>query len=80
MNVKQIIKDNNLATVYSIVHGRFIPSDCLFVIELYDSGESEEGGECLIFPSKNERTWYRFKPKEPNYKQCESVEQLQICF
>ena len=80
MNVKQIIKDNNLTTVYSIVHGRFIPSDCLFVIELYDGGESEEGGECLIFPSKEERNWDRFKPQEPTYKQCESVEQFADLF
>ena len=79
MNVKHIIKDNNLATVYSIYHGYFV--DCLFAIHNFnDDGSLEEGGECLIFPSKEERTWDRFKPKEPVYKQCESVEQFADLF
>ena len=79
MNVKQIIKDNNLATVYSIYHGYFV--DCLFAIHNFnDDGSLEEGGECLIFPSKDERTWDRFKPKEPVYKPCESVKQFADLF
>lgn len=79
MNVKQIIKDNNIREVYSAYHGIYV--DCLFAINNFnDDGSLEEGGECLIFPSKEERNWDRFKPKEPTYKPCKSVEQFADLF
>ena len=79
MNVKQIIKDNDIKEVYSAYHGIYV--DCLFAINNFnDDGSLEEGGECLIFPSKDERNWDRFKQKEPTYKPCESVEQFADLF
>ena len=33
-----------------------------------------------IFPSKEERNWDRFRPKEPTYKPCESAEQFADLF
>lgn len=78
MNVKQIIKDNDIEEVYSAVHGCNITK--LKLDPFHDSGSWVYGGECLIFPSKEERNWDRFKPKEPNYKPCESVEQFADLF
>ena len=79
INVKQIIEDNYIEEVYSAYHGIYV--DCLFAINNFnDDGSLEEGGECLIFPSKEERNWDRFKPKEPTYKPCESAEQFADLF
>ena len=78
MNVKQIIKDNNIKEVYSVMKGINIPTSDLESFR--NDGSYHYGGECLIFPSKEERNWDRFKPKEPTYKPCESVEQFADLF
>ena len=80
MNVKQIIKDNDIKAVYSCAHGGDIETCSNFYESLDLTGSIYIGGECLIFPSKDERTWDRFKPKKPTYKQCESVEQFADLF
>lgn len=80
MNVKQIIKDNNIKEVYSVMHGIDVSVDDSVLNGLLDDCSYIEGGECLIFPSKEERNWDRFKPKEPVYKPCESVEQFADLF
>jgi hypothetical protein len=80
MNVKQIIKDNDIKEVYSCAHGGDIETCSIFYESLDLTGSIYIGGECLIFPSKEERNWDRFKPKEPTYKPCESVEQFADLF
>ena len=80
MNIKQIINDNGIETVYSVYYGVDIPSDGAIFSDLHENGSAFIGGECLIFPSKEERNWDRFNPKEPNYKQCESIEQFADLF
>ena len=80
MNVKQIIKDNGIEKVYSAYLGCYISINSAAYWNVDYNGSYFKGGECLIFPSKDERNWDRFKQKEPTYKPCESVEQFADLF
>ena len=36
----------------------------------------EHDGECMLFPSKNQRDWSKFKVKQPERKECSDSQEI----
>lgn len=82
LNLLEILKDCPEGTkLYSTVHGEveFVkcqPAPCI-IVKLIDGSyenygsqgllDGFYGGECVLFPSKDQRDWSKFKPKKPKF-------------
>lgn len=83
LNLVEILKDCPKGTkLYSTVFGEvkfgFIDDNSIYPIVLILNGGHEYltsegklyetfGGECILFPSKDQRDWSKFKPKKPKF-------------
>jgi len=84
MNIAEIIWKHQLNEVYSAVEGKNIivgVSDDLRICtdsssSYHANGAFFEGGECMLFPSKEERNWDRFQEAEPEYVPYEDAEEF----
>lgn len=83
LNLVETLKDRPKGTkLYSTVFGEvefgFIEDNSIYPIVLILNGGREYltsdgklfetfGGECILFPSKDQRDWSKFKPKKPKF-------------